>query len=97
MSADSTFANRALESERQPAIRFGRLLSVCRKIEEERRLLYVAMTRARDFLYLVHPLRFFRHQQPALSHHGWSSVGDTLTYPKTHLRTGRENRENIIC
>ncbi len=32
-------------------------------IEEERRLLYVAMTRARDHLYLVHPLRFFvRHQ-----------------------------------
>jgi DNA helicase-2/ATP-dependent DNA helicase PcrA len=33
------------------------------QIDEERRLLYVAMTRARDHLYLVHPLRFFvRHQ-----------------------------------
>jgi len=29
------------------------------QIEEERRLLYVAMTRARDHLHLVHPLRFF--------------------------------------
>ena len=28
------------------------------EIEEERRLLYVAMTRARDHLTLVHPLRF---------------------------------------
>jgi len=31
--------------------------------EEERRLLYVAMTRARDHLHIVHPLRFFRRQQ----------------------------------
>ena len=33
------------------------------QIEEERRLLYVAMTRARDQLHLVHPLRFFVRQQ----------------------------------
>jgi DNA helicase-2/ATP-dependent DNA helicase PcrA len=33
------------------------------QIEEERRLLYVAMTRARDWLHLVHPLRFFIRQQ----------------------------------
>jgi DNA helicase-2/ATP-dependent DNA helicase PcrA len=33
------------------------------QIEEERRLLYVAMTRAKNALYLVHPLRFFIRQQ----------------------------------
>jgi DNA helicase II / ATP-dependent DNA helicase PcrA len=33
------------------------------EIEEERRLLYVAMTRARDELNLVVPQRFFTHQQ----------------------------------
>jgi DNA helicase-2/ATP-dependent DNA helicase PcrA len=33
------------------------------QIEEERRLLYVAMTRARDDLHIVHPLRFFTRQQ----------------------------------
>jgi DNA helicase-2/ATP-dependent DNA helicase PcrA len=33
------------------------------EIEEERRLLYVAMTRARDRLALVLPQRFFTHQQ----------------------------------
>jgi DNA helicase-2/ATP-dependent DNA helicase PcrA len=33
------------------------------QIDEERRLLYVAMTRARDRLELIHPLRFFRTQQ----------------------------------
>ena len=34
------------------------------EIEEERRLLYVAMTRAKNVLALVHPLRFFVHGQP---------------------------------
>ncbi len=33
-------------------------------IEEERRLLYVAMTRARDELHLVEPLRYYVTQQP---------------------------------
>ena len=34
-------------------------------IEEERRLLYVAMTRARDDLHLMVPQRFFTHGQSA--------------------------------
>ncbi|MEP6942148.1 MAG: ATP-dependent helicase [Betaproteobacteria bacterium] len=34
------------------------------EIEEERRLLYVAMTRARDHLHLVVPQRFYTQQQP---------------------------------
>jgi DNA helicase II / ATP-dependent DNA helicase PcrA len=34
------------------------------EIEEERRLLYVAMTRAKDFLHMIVPQRFFAHQQP---------------------------------
>ncbi len=33
------------------------------QVEEERRLLYVAMTRAKDELHLVHPLRMFVHNQ----------------------------------
>jgi len=33
------------------------------EIDEERRLLYVAMTRAKDDLHLVTPQRFFTHQQ----------------------------------
>jgi DNA helicase-2/ATP-dependent DNA helicase PcrA len=35
------------------------------EIEEERRLLYVAMTRARDHLHLMVPQRFYVHQQAA--------------------------------
>jgi DNA helicase II / ATP-dependent DNA helicase PcrA len=33
------------------------------EIEEERRLLYVAMTRAKDELNLIVPQRFYTHQQ----------------------------------
>ena len=33
------------------------------QIEEERRLLYVAMTRARDHLHLVQPLRLYVEKQ----------------------------------
>ncbi len=42
------------------------------EIEEERRLLYVAMTRAKDDLHLVVPQRFFTH--------GQSSTGDRHVY-----------------
>jgi DNA helicase II / ATP-dependent DNA helicase PcrA len=35
------------------------------EIEEERRLLYVAMTRAKDDLHLLTPQRFFTHGQTA--------------------------------
>ena len=36
------------------------------EIEEERRVLYVAMTRARDQLHLIHPRRFYTTAQRAL-------------------------------
>ena len=32
-------------------------------LEEERRLLYVGLTRARDHLYLSYPLRYYRHRR----------------------------------
>jgi DNA helicase-2/ATP-dependent DNA helicase PcrA len=48
------------------------------QIEEERRLLYVAMTRARDTLHVVHPQRYFVHQQ--------RRYGDTHLYaPRTRF------------
>jgi DNA helicase-2/ATP-dependent DNA helicase PcrA len=42
------------------------------EIEEERRLLYVAMTRAKDHLHLMVPQRFFAH--------GQRSMGDRHVY-----------------
>jgi DNA helicase-2/ATP-dependent DNA helicase PcrA len=41
------------------------------EIDEERRLTYVAMTRAKDFLYITWPLRYY---------HRWSSFTDRHTY-----------------
>jgi DNA helicase II / ATP-dependent DNA helicase PcrA len=44
------------------------------EIEEERRLLYVAMTRAKDDLHLMVPLRFFTHgQHPQGDRHVYAS------------------------
>ncbi|MEM6640954.1 MAG: ATP-dependent helicase [Pseudomonadota bacterium] len=49
-------------------------------IEEERRLLYVALTRARNRLHLVHPLRFFVTHQPRLgSRHVFSAPSRFMT------------------
>ncbi|MFB9947359.1 ATP-dependent helicase [Rhizobium puerariae] len=42
------------------------------EVEEERRLLYVAMTRAKDYLHLITPQRFFVH--------GQASQGDRHVY-----------------
>jgi DNA helicase-2/ATP-dependent DNA helicase PcrA len=42
------------------------------ELEEERRLLYVAMTRAKDDLHLIVPQRFFTH--------GQNSLGDRHVY-----------------
>jgi DNA helicase-2/ATP-dependent DNA helicase PcrA len=39
------------------------------EIEEERRLLYVAMTRARDYLHLVYPHRFYTRKRPDGDNH----------------------------
>jgi DNA helicase-2/ATP-dependent DNA helicase PcrA len=39
------------------------------QIDEERRLLYVAMTRAREHLELIQPMRFFSTHQPRLGAH----------------------------
>src|SRR4030095_12276400 len=35
-------------------------------LEEERRLFYVALTRARDWLYVCFPLRYYRHSSGLL-------------------------------
>src|SRR6201992_2416210 len=42
-----------------------RIIGTSAELEEERRLLYVAMTRAKDDLHLIVPQRFFVHGQHA--------------------------------
>jgi DNA helicase II / ATP-dependent DNA helicase PcrA len=55
------------------------------EIEEERRLLYVAMTRAKDELDLVVPLRFFDRSQ-AKSGNGHRHASDSRFVPKSIRR-----------
>lgn len=55
------------------------------EVEEERRLLYVAMTRAKDTLHLLTPQRFFVHGQPVRGdRHVYAAR--TRFIPKTALR-----------
>ncbi|MDZ4170450.1 MAG: ATP-dependent helicase [Coriobacteriia bacterium] len=42
------------------------------EIEEERRLFYVACTRARRHLYVTHPLRYYKAGNPATDVHGYA-------------------------
>ena len=42
------------------------------EIEEERRLFYVALTRAKDWLYVCCPLRYYHHQHGFSDRHGYA-------------------------
>jgi ATP-dependent DNA helicase UvrD/PcrA len=42
------------------------------EIEEERRLFYVALTRAKTNLYVLHPLRYYFHGRNQSDHHSYS-------------------------
>lgn len=55
------------------------------ELEEERRLLYVAMTRARDQLHLVVPQRFYPHQQrPNGDRHVYAQRTRFISKPMLH-------------
>jgi DNA helicase-2/ATP-dependent DNA helicase PcrA len=48
-------------------------------LEEERRLLYVAMTRARDWLYVYYPMRYYHSRWLSSDAHGYAKVSRFLT------------------
>ncbi len=50
-----------------------------REIEEERRLAYVAMTRARNFLYITWPLRYYQRWSSFTDKHLYSQVSRFIT------------------
>jgi DNA helicase-2/ATP-dependent DNA helicase PcrA len=54
------------------------------EIEEERRLLYVAMTRARDALYVYFPLRYYRRPKGLEDDHSYAQL--TRFLPESVLR-----------
>ena len=47
-------------------------------LEEERRLLYVAMTRARDRLYVSYPLRYYHRKHPLGDGHSLAQLSRFL-------------------
>jgi DNA helicase-2/ATP-dependent DNA helicase PcrA len=49
------------------------------QIEEERRLLYVALTRARDALHVYVPLRYYHRKTPLSDRHSYAQVSRFLT------------------
>ncbi|WP_227324138.1 ATP-dependent helicase [Acidisoma silvae] len=78
------------------------------EIEEERRLLYVAMTRAKDNLYLVTPRRFYTHGQPTMGdRHVFASrtrfiptsllpLFESLSWPVLATQVAREAAANQV-
>jgi DNA helicase-2/ATP-dependent DNA helicase PcrA len=49
------------------------------EIEEELRLTYVAMTRARDFLYVTWPLRYYHRWHRLTDRHSYAQPSRFLT------------------
>ena len=78
------------------------------EIEEERRLLYVAMTRAKDNLHLVTPRRFYTHAQPTMGdRHVFASrtrfiptsllpLFESLSWPVLATQVAREAAANQV-
>jgi DNA helicase II / ATP-dependent DNA helicase PcrA len=58
------------------------------EIEEQRRLLYVAMTRAKDHLHLIVPQRFYAHQQRGKATIYVSAVAVHILVRNTACRVG---------
>jgi len=59
------------------------MVSTEAELEEERRLLYVAMTRARDRLYVTFPLRYYHRKHPLGDSHSFAQLSRFL--PPEHF------------
>ena len=65
------------------------------EIEEERRLLYVAMTRARDALIVSFPQRYYRRPRGLEDPHSYAQLTRFLPEPGPHaFRRGRARRRS---
>jgi DNA helicase-2/ATP-dependent DNA helicase PcrA len=67
------------------------------EIEEERRLFYVACTRARDQLYVTHPLRYYTQPWAKADTHGYAQrsrfLTDAVAACFEAIQTGSEGAE----
>src|SRR5262249_16916663 len=69
------------------------------ELEEERRLLYVAMTRARDRLYVVYPLRYYHKKHALGDAHSFAQLSRFLPPELFHLfeRSGCDRSEPSLA
>ena len=71
------------------------------EIEEERRLFYVACTRAREQLYVTHPLRYYTQPWAKADTHGYAQRSRFLTPAVLahfeQVQTGPEQAEGAEC
>jgi DNA helicase-2/ATP-dependent DNA helicase PcrA len=68
------------------------------EVEEERRLLYVGCTRAREQLYVSHPLRYYTQPWNKADTHGYAQRSRFLTQTVAshfeQIQTGPEHAES---
>ncbi len=67
---DSVFVIHAADGNIPSDMATGRL----EEIEEERRLFYVALTRAKDWLYVCYPLRYYTYPRTFSDIHGYAQL-----------------------
>ena len=67
---DSVFVIHAADGNIPSDMATGRL----EEIEEERRLFYVALTRAKDWLYVCYPLRYYTYPRSFSDVHGYAQL-----------------------
>ncbi len=86
---DSVFVIHAADGNIPSDMATGRL----EEIEEERRLFYVALTRAKDWLYVCYPLRYYSYPRTFSDVHGYAQL--TRFLPQTVRRLFDESQAGI--
>jgi len=66
------------------------------EIEEERRLAYVAMTRAKDFLYVTWPMRYYHTWHPHTDRHSYAQPSRFLTKPVRECMEGDKVADTTV-
>ena len=66
-------------------------------IEEERRLFYVAVTRAKDWLYVVFPLRYYYRKHPMGDQHAYAQLTRFAPDSVQELMDKRRDMTELSC
>ncbi len=89
---DTVFVIHAADGNIPSDMATGRL----EEIEEERRLFYVALTRAKDWLYVCYPLRYYTYPRSFSDVHGYAQLTRFLP-PETRRLFDEVQASTITC